>query len=81
MSGLSISHLAIMMVVIVLIFGTSKLKNLGKDLGGAIKGFKESMKEGESTATVNVATPPHIAQHSPINGTAIPIDMTQKEIR
>lgn len=80
MSGLSISHLAIMMVVIVLIFGTSKLKNLGKDLGGAIKGFKESMKEGESIASVNAATP-QITQHSPINGTAIPIDITQKETR
>ena len=41
MAGLSITHLLIMLVVVVLLFGTSKLKNLGKDLGGAIKGFKE----------------------------------------
>ncbi|HQV81171.1 MAG TPA: twin-arginine translocase TatA/TatE family subunit, partial [Agitococcus sp.] len=41
MAGLSISHLLIMLVVVVLLFGTSKLKNLGKDLGGAIKGFKD----------------------------------------
>ncbi|HNA20897.1 MAG TPA: Sec-independent protein translocase subunit TatA, partial [Agitococcus sp.] len=47
MAGLSISHLLIMLVVVVLLFGTSKLKNLGKDLGGAIKGFKDSMKDGE----------------------------------
>jgi sec-independent protein translocase protein TatA len=51
MAGLSISHLLIMLVVVVLLFGTSKLKNLGKDLGGAIKGFKDSMKEGEQAAS------------------------------
>jgi sec-independent protein translocase protein TatA len=50
MAGLSLSHLLIMLVVVVLLFGTSKLKNLGKDLGGAIKGFKDSMKDGEQAA-------------------------------
>lgn len=43
--GLSIWHILLMMVVIILVFGTSKLKNLGKDLGGAIKDFKSSVKE------------------------------------
>lgn len=46
MGSFSIWHWAIVLVVIVLIFGTSKLKNVGKDLGGAIKGFKEGMKDG-----------------------------------
>ncbi|MEF9944734.1 MAG: Sec-independent protein translocase subunit TatA, partial [Burkholderiaceae bacterium] len=46
MGSFSIWHWAIVLVVIVLIFGTGKLKNVGKDLGGAIKGFKEGMKDG-----------------------------------
>lgn len=43
--GLSIWHILLMTVVIILVFGTSKLKNLGKDLGGAIKDFRSSVKE------------------------------------
>ena len=47
MSGLSLPHILLLLGVVILVFGTSKLKNLGKDLGGAIKGFKESMKGEE----------------------------------
>lgn len=43
----SIWHWLILLVVVALVFGTSKLKNVGKDLGGAIKGFKEGMKEAQ----------------------------------
>jgi sec-independent protein translocase protein TatA len=50
MGSFSIWHWLIVLVVIILIFGTSKLKNMGKDLGGAIKGFKEGMKEGGDSA-------------------------------
>lgn len=46
MGSFSIWHWLIVLLVIILIFGTSKLKNMGKDLGGAIKGFKEGIKEG-----------------------------------
>lgn len=46
MGSFSIWHWLIVLVVIILVFGTSKLKNMGKDLGGAIKGFKEGMAEG-----------------------------------
>ena len=45
MGALSIWHWLILLVVVALVVGTSKLKNVGKDLGGAIKGFKEGMKE------------------------------------
>lgn len=51
MGSLSIWHWLIVLVIVVLVFGTGKLKNMGKDLGGAIKGFKEGMKEGETAAT------------------------------
>ena len=45
--GISIWQLLIILVIVVLIFGTKKLKNIGSDLGGAVKGFKDSMKDGE----------------------------------
>ncbi len=50
MFGLSPAHLILILVVVILVFGTSKLKNLGKDLGGAVKGFKESMGDGDKAA-------------------------------
>lgn len=49
--GLSTTHLIIFLVIIVLIFGTKKLKNIGSDLGGAVKGFKEAMKEEQGKPT------------------------------
>ena len=49
MGSFSIWHWLIVLLVIVLVFGTAKLKNIGKDLGGAIKGFKEGIKEGGDT--------------------------------
>jgi len=55
MGSLSIWHWLIVLLVVVLVFGTGKLKNLGRDLGGAIKGFKEGMKEG--TESPNSSTP------------------------
>jgi sec-independent protein translocase protein TatA len=44
MGSLSIWHWLIVLVVVVLIFGTKKLRNIGQDLGGAVKGFKEGVK-------------------------------------
>jgi len=46
MGSFSIWHWLIVLLVIILVFGTAKLKNIGKDMGGAIKGFKEGMKDG-----------------------------------
>ena len=54
MGSFSIWHWLIVLLVIVLVFGTSKLKNVGKDLGGAIKGFKEGMKDGTEEASRKV---------------------------
>lgn len=47
MGSFSIWHWLIVLVVVVLIFGTKKLRNMGTDLGGAVKGFKEGMKSEE----------------------------------
>ncbi len=51
MGSFSIWHWLIVLAIIVLIFGTKKLRNLGGDLGSAVKGFKDGMKsEGDKTA-------------------------------
>ena len=47
MGSMSIWHWLIVVLVVVLIFGTGKLKNAGRDLGNAVKGFREGIKEGE----------------------------------
>jgi sec-independent protein translocase protein TatA len=50
MGSLSIWHWLIVLVVVVLIFGTKKLRNIGADLGGAVKGFKEGMAGANEAA-------------------------------
>ncbi len=46
MGSLSIWHWLIVLVIIMLVFGTKKLRNMGSDLGGAVKGFKDGIKDG-----------------------------------
>lgn len=47
MGSFSIWHWMIVLVIVMLVFGTKKLRNIGTDLGGAVRGFKEGMREGE----------------------------------
>lgn len=49
MGSFSIWHWLIVLVIVMLVFGTKKLRNIGQDLGGAVKGFKDGMKSGEET--------------------------------
>jgi len=51
--GLSIWHILLFAVIVILLFGTSKLKNLGKDLGGAIKDFKDSVNSDDQKLLQN----------------------------
>lgn len=46
MGSFSIWHWLIVLLIVVMVFGTKKLKNLGSDLGGAVKGFKDGMRDG-----------------------------------
>lgn len=57
MGTLSIWHWVIVLVIVMLVFGTKKLRNVGEDLGGAVRGFKEGMKAAEHE-TPGSATPP-----------------------
>ncbi len=47
----SIWHWLIVLVIVMLVFGTKKLRNIGQDLGGAVKGFKDGVKEGTQDAS------------------------------
>lgn len=49
MGSFSLWHWLVVLVIVVLIFGTKKLKNMGSDLGGAVKGFKDGLKDGSSS--------------------------------
>ena len=69
MAGLSIWHVLIFAIVVILLFGTSKLKNLGKDVGGAVKDFKKSVKDEEAT-TAAAITEPRTLEHQ-INSTDV----------
>lgn len=58
MGSFSIWHWLIVLLVVIMIFGTKKLRNMGSDLGGAVKGFKEGMGSGGSSET----PPPQVQQ-------------------
>jgi sec-independent protein translocase protein TatA len=68
MGTFSIWHWLVVLAIVVLVFGTKKLRNLGSDLGNAVRGFKEGMKSAEedtsSTTTSSTSQPQQITSHS-----------------
>jgi sec-independent protein translocase protein TatA len=66
MGSLSIWHWVIVLVVVMLIFGTKKLRNVGTDLGGAVRGFKEGMREMDAAKADAVA--PLLKDHQGVQG-------------
>lgn len=62
MGSFSIWHWLIVLVIIMLVFGTKKLRNVGQDLGGAVKGFKEGMKDAADDKPAEPAAAPAPAQ-------------------
>ena len=79
MGSFSIWHWLIVLLIVVMVFGTKKLKNMGSDLGGAVKGFKEGMKDGSSPDT-SAATPPtgQVANQAATDKTTIDVEAKQK---
>lgn len=73
MGSFSVWHWLIVLLIVVLVFGTKKLKNLGGDLGGAVKGFKDGMKEGGSTADKTA-----VPDQTQADQTTIDVDAKQK---
>ena len=81
MGGLSIWHWLIVLLIVVMVFGTKKLKNIGGDLGGAVKGFKDGMKEGgQNPADDKPAGQVTNAQAAdkPVEKTTIDVEARQK---
>ncbi|MFN4119643.1 Sec-independent protein translocase subunit TatA [Acidovorax sp.] len=78
MGSFSIWHWLIVLLIVVMVFGTKKLKNMGSDLGGAVKGFKDGMKDGAATDTP--ATPPagQVANSQAADKTTIDVEAKQK---
>jgi sec-independent protein translocase protein TatA len=62
MGSFSIWHWLIVLLVVVLIFGTKKLKNIGSDLGSAVKGFKDGVRDGSTDAPAAGTPPPQVPQ-------------------
>ena len=59
MGSFSIWHWLVVLLIVVLVFGTKKLKNIGTDLGGAVKGFKDGVRDGGAPAAgTDAGTPP-----------------------
>ncbi|MCH8542562.1 MAG: Sec-independent protein translocase subunit TatA [Alcanivorax sp.] len=66
LSGISLWQLLIVLAIVVVLFGTKKLRNIGGDLGGAVKGFKQAVKEGEEEGSKQIK-----ASHEDPQGTTL----------
>ncbi len=82
MGSFSIWHWLIVLLIVVMVFGTKKLKNMGGDLGGAVKGFKDGMKDGSTSAADDKTAAPAAqvtgAAAAPDNKTTIDVEARQK---
>ena len=76
MGSFSIWHWLIVLLIVVMVFGTKKLKNIGSDLGGAVKGFKDGMKEGGQAADANAPAAGQVAKDT--TKTTIDVEAKQK---
>ncbi|MDO9359926.1 MAG: Sec-independent protein translocase subunit TatA [Polaromonas sp.] len=78
MGSFSIWHWLIVLLIVVMVFGTKKLKNMGSDLGGAVKGFKDGMKEGGQTADDKTAAGGQVTHAQNADKTTIDVEAKQK---
>jgi sec-independent protein translocase protein TatA len=74
MGSLSIWHWLIVLLIVALVFGTKKLRNIGSDLGGAVKGFKEGMRESETAADAQ-------KRELPASGDTVDVEAKDKTTR
>ena len=79
MGSFSIWHWLIVLLIVVMVFGTKKLKNMGSDLGGAVKGFKDGMKDGGTAPEDKPAAPSQVANATAAaDKTTIDVEAKQK---
>ncbi|MET1116923.1 MAG: Sec-independent protein translocase subunit TatA [Comamonas sp.] len=80
MGSFSIWHWLIVLLIVVMVFGTKKLKNLGSDLGGAVKGFKDGVKDGSTdpAAPGVVPAPGQVVNQTAADKTTIDVEAKHK---
>ena len=79
MGSFSVWHWLIVLLIVILVFGTKKLKGLGGDLGGAVKGFKDGMRDGSAAPEDKTAAPAQqVAGSAPATADKAPIDVEAK---
>lgn len=77
MGSFSIWHWLIVLLIVVMVFGTKKLRNMGSDLGGAVKGFKDGMKDGSANPEEKPSA--QVTGSSPADVDKTTIDVQAKE--
>ena len=78
MGSFSIWHWLIVLLIVVMVFGTKKLKNMGSDLGGAVKGFKDGMKDGATGDTPAAPPAGQVANQTAADKATIDVEAKQK---
>ena len=76
MGSFSVWHWLIVLLIVVLVFGTKKLKNLGSDLGGAVKGFKDGVRDGGSAA--DAGPPQQVGAQRTSDANTVDVEAKQK---
>jgi sec-independent protein translocase protein TatA len=78
MGSFSIWHWLIVLVVVIAIFGTKKLRNVGSDLGAAVKGFKDGVKDGTTSEDHPVAPPQQVTASKVNDPNTVDVDAKTK---
>ncbi len=78
MGSFSIWHWLIVLLIVIMVFGTKKLKNIGGDLGGAVKGFKDGMREGGAAPEDKAADAAKVGSAGAAEKTTIDVEAKQK---
>jgi sec-independent protein translocase protein TatA len=83
MGGMSPMHWIIVLAVVLLIFGTKKLRNIGSDMGAAVKGFKDGMKSEDASKEETPQATQQVAQSTTAHTAKDPntVDVSSKEVR
>ena len=78
MGSFSIWHWLIVLLIVVLVFGTKKLKNIGSDFGGAVKGFKDEVRDGSTTSAEATAATQQVATHKTSDANTVDVESKTK---
>ncbi len=80
MGSFSIWHWLIVLVIVMMVFGTKKLKNIGGDLGSAVKGFKDGMKDGGTTDASAPGSPAsqQVTNHAKTDANTVDVEAKTK---